>query len=142
MISSSRSSDEHSSLRGEGSSTLQVLQAAVELLDHWGGVRPGPLSERLEERAGLQQMFCCLTVSPTWALLGLSDTEFCVKVVVQAVVACPEPEHDHLLSSWKQVVWVCSVVAGMLLHPFLLLFGLNDGLGFKKAGRPVLLSLR
>ena len=47
--SSFRSSDGYSSLCDESSSTPQVLQAAVDLPGHWGGVGPGPLSERLSQ---------------------------------------------------------------------------------------------
>ena len=59
----------------------------------------------------------------------------------QAVVACPEPEDDYLLSSSQQVVRVCSVVAWMLLLPLVLQLGLDDGPGFGVAGRSVHLLL-
>ena len=78
--SSFRSSDGHSSLCDESSSTLQVLQTAVELPGHWGGVGPGPLSERLVKWAGLQQMFCCLVASLAGVLLCVADVEFCVYI--------------------------------------------------------------
>ena len=67
--SSSRSSDRQRSFLDEGGRSLQVLQATVELLGHCLVVRPYPLSERLVEGAGLEQMFCCLTSSPAGALL-------------------------------------------------------------------------
>ena len=40
-------------------------------------------------------MFCCLTISTTRALLCVADVEFGIQVIVEAVVACPEPEHCH-----------------------------------------------
>ena len=78
LLSSFRSSNGHPSLCDECSSMPQVLQAAVELPGHWGGVGPGPLSECLVEWAGLQQMFCCLAASLAGALLCVADAEFCV----------------------------------------------------------------
>ena len=48
-------------------------------------------------------MFCCLTASTARALLCMADAEFGVQVIVEAVVACPEPEHCHLFPSYN--VW-------------------------------------
>ena len=53
------------------------------------------------EGAGLKQMFCCLATSPAGALLCLANAELGVQVMVEAVVSCPEPEDDHLFSSWQ-----------------------------------------
>ena len=44
-------------------------------------------------------MFCCLTASSARALLCMADVEFGIQVIVEAVVACPEPEHCHLFLS-------------------------------------------
>ena len=44
-------------------------------------------------------MFCCLAASTARALLCMADAEFIIQVIVEAVVACPEPEHSHLFSS-------------------------------------------
>ena len=44
-------------------------------------------------------MFCCLTASTARALLCMADAEFRIQVMVEAVVACPEPEHCHLFPS-------------------------------------------
>ena len=63
------------------------------------GVWPDFLSEWLVERAGLQQMFCCLTTSTSRALFCMADAEFRIQVMIEAVVACPEPEHCHLFLS-------------------------------------------
>ena len=41
-------------------------------------------------------MFWCLTASTARALLCMADVEFGIQVMVEAVVACPEPEHCHL----------------------------------------------
>ena len=38
-------------------------------------------------------MFCCLTASTAKALLCMADAVFGLHVIVEAVVACPEPEH-------------------------------------------------
>ena len=38
-------------------------------------------------------MFCCLTASTAKALLCMANAEFGIQVIVEAVVACPEPEH-------------------------------------------------
>ena len=59
-------------------------------------VWPDSLSEQLIEWAGLQQMFCCLTASTARALLCMADVEFRIQVMVEAVVACPGPDHCHL----------------------------------------------
>ena len=37
-------------------------------------------------------MFCCLTASTARALLCRADVEFGIQVIVEAVMACPEPE--------------------------------------------------
>ena len=78
VISSSSSSlsDGNSSLLNEGGSTSQVPQATVELAGYGSVVWPDSLSEWLVDRAGLQQMFCCLlpvlqghcSVWPMWSL--------------------------------------------------------------------------
>ena len=44
-------------------------------------------------------MFCCLTAGTTRALLCMADAEFKIEGMVEAVVACPEPEHCHLFPS-------------------------------------------
>ena len=44
-------------------------------------------------------MFCCLTASTARALICMANTEFGIQVIVEAVVACPEPEHCHLFTS-------------------------------------------
>ena len=44
-------------------------------------------------------MFCHLTASTERALTCMADAEFGIQVVVEAVVACPEPEHSHLFPS-------------------------------------------
>ena len=44
-------------------------------------------------------MFCCLTASTAKALLCMADAKFGIQVTVEAVVACPEPEHCHLFPS-------------------------------------------
>ena len=82
-------------------------------------------------------MFCCLTASLTGALLRVADTEFGEHVVLQAIVPCPEPEYGYLLTTGQQIVWVCTVVVWMLVFPLGLLFGLDDGLGFRVASKPV-----
>ena len=61
--------------------------------------------------------------------------------MLQAVGACPEPENGYLLMSSWQVVWISTVVVWMLAFPLGLLLGLDDGLGFRVAGRPVYLLL-
>ena len=55
-------------------------------------------------------MFCCLTASNARALLCMADVEFRMQVVVEAVVACPEPEDCHLFPSCQKVVGVSLVV--------------------------------
>ena len=59
-------------------------------------VWPDSLSEWLVEGAGLQQMVCCMAASTARALLCIAYAEFRIQVMVEAVVACPEPEHCHL----------------------------------------------
>ena len=44
-------------------------------------------------------MFCCLTASTARALLCIANVEFRIQVIVEVVVACPEPEHCHLFPS-------------------------------------------
>ena len=41
-------------------------------------------------------MFCCLTASTGRALLCIANAEFGIQVIVEAVMACPEPEHRPL----------------------------------------------
>ena len=74
--SSSRSSDGNCSLLNEGGSASQVPQASVELVGCGSVVWPDSLSEWLVDRAGLQQMFCCLTASTTRALFSMANAEF------------------------------------------------------------------
>ena len=62
-------------------------------------VWPDPLSEWLIDGAGLQQMFCCVTASTARALLCMASAGFGMQVIVEAAVACPEPEHCHLFPS-------------------------------------------
>ena len=85
----------------EGGSALQVPQAAVELAGYGSVVWPDSLSEWLVivDGAGLQQMFCFLTASTARALLCTADVVFGIQMIVEAVVACPEPEHCHLFLS-------------------------------------------
>ena len=97
--SSSRSSDGNSSLLNEGGSASQVPQASVELQGHGSVIWPDSLSEWLVDGAGLQQMLCCLTASTARALLCIASAEFGIQVIVEEVVACPEPEHCHLFTS-------------------------------------------
>ena len=80
------------------------------------------------EGAGLQQLFCCLTASTARVLLSMANGEFRIQVMVEAVVACPEPEHYHLFPSGWQVVGVSLVVLWVLMPPLPVLFGLEDGL--------------
>ena len=44
-------------------------------------------------------MFCCLTASTTRARLCMANAEFGIQVIVEAVVACPEPEYYNLFPS-------------------------------------------
>ena len=44
-------------------------------------------------------MFCCLTASAARALLRMANAEFGIQVIVEVVVACPEPEHCYLFPS-------------------------------------------
>ena len=44
-------------------------------------------------------MFCCLTASTARALLCKANEEFGIQVIVEAVVASPDPEHSHLFPS-------------------------------------------
>ena len=44
-------------------------------------------------------MLCCLTASTARALFCMADGEFGIQVIVEAVVACPEPEQCHLFLS-------------------------------------------
>ena len=96
---SSFSSDGNSSLLNEGGSTLNVPQATVELVGYRSVVWPDSASEWLVDRAGLQQMLCCLIASTARALLCMADAQFRIQVIGEAVVDCPEPEHSHLFPS-------------------------------------------
>ena len=49
-------------------------------------------------------MFCCLTASTAKALLCIADVDFGIQVIVEAVVACSEPEHCHLFPSGQRRV--------------------------------------
>ena len=73
-------------------------------------------------------MFCCLTASTARALLCIANVEFGIQVIVEAVVACPEPEHCHLFPSGEQVVGISLVVPWVLVPPVAVLLGLEDGL--------------
>ena len=44
-------------------------------------------------------MFCCLTASTTRALLCMANAEFGIQLIVEAAVACPEPEYCYLFLS-------------------------------------------
>ena len=78
--SSFHSSDGHSSLCDESSSTPQVLQADVELPGHWGGVGPGPLSEH-PSWSGQDCSSCCVVwLRLAGALICVADAEFCVHI--------------------------------------------------------------
>ena len=44
-------------------------------------------------------MFCCLTASTTRALLCMTNAEFGIQVIVEAVVACPKPEYCNSYKS-------------------------------------------
>ena len=50
-------------------------------------------------------MCCCLTASTARALLCMTEAEFGIQAKLEAVAACPEPEHCRLFLS---VVWVMS----------------------------------
>ena len=78
---------------------MQVPQASVQLAGYGSVIWPDSLSEWLVDGAGLQQMFFCLTASTARALLCMVNVEFGIQVIVEAVVACPEPEHCHLFPS-------------------------------------------
>ena len=86
-------------------------------------------------------MFCCLTASTARALLCIANSEFGIHVIVEEVVACPEPEHRQLLPSGLQVVGVSLVVPWVLVLPLAVLLGLEDGLHFRVAGGPIHLLL-
>ena len=83
----------------EGGSASQVPQASIELAGYGSAVWPDSLSEWLVDGAELQQMFCCLTASTARALLCIANAEFGIQVIVEAVVACAEPEHCYLFPS-------------------------------------------
>ena len=53
-VTSSRSSEENTSLHDEGGSASQVPQATVELAGYWSVVWPDSLSEWLVDGTGLQ----------------------------------------------------------------------------------------
>ena len=62
-----------------------------------------PMSLLFVRQMDTQQMFCCLVASLAGALVCVADAEFCVQMMVQAVVACPESEYRDLLSSsWSK----------------------------------------
>ena len=44
-------------------------------------------------------MFCCLTASTARALLSIADAELRIQVIIEAVVACPEPDYCHVFPS-------------------------------------------
>ena len=44
-------------------------------------------------------MFCCLTASTARALLYIAGADLRIQVIVEVVVACPEPEPCHLFPS-------------------------------------------
>ena len=69
-------------------------------------------------------MFCSLTASTARALLCMASAEFGIQVIVEAVVACPEPEHCHLFPSSQQIVGVSLVVPWVLVPPLAVLLGL------------------
>ena len=62
-------------------------------------------------------------------------------MIVEAVVACPEPEHGHLFPSGWQVIGVILVVLWVLVPPLAVLHGLEDGLHLRVAGGPIHLLL-
>ena len=86
-------------------------------------------------------MFCCLTASIARALLCMADEVFGIQMIVEAVVACPEPEHSHLFASGYQVAGVSLVVPWVLVPPLASLLGLEDGLRLRVAGGPIHLLL-
>ena len=94
--SSFHSSVGNPSVLDEGGRASQVPRAIIELVGYGSVIWPDSLSEWLIEGAGLQQMFCCLTASTARALLCMAIAEFRIQVMVEAVVACSEPEHCYL----------------------------------------------
>ena len=96
---SSRSSDGNSTLLDEGGSASQVPQATVDFAGYGSVVWSDSLSEQLVEGVEPQQVFCYLTASAARALFSMADAEFGIQVIVEALVACPEPEHCHLFPS-------------------------------------------
>ena len=66
----------------------------------------------------------------------MADVEFGIQVIVEVVVAYPEPEHCYLFLSGLQVVGVSLVVPWVLTPPLAVLLGLEDGLHLRVADRP------
>ena len=56
-------------------------------------------------------MFCCLTASTARTLLCMANAGFGIQVIVEAVVACPEPEHCCLFPSGSRGQPCCTVGA-------------------------------
>ena len=54
-------------------------------------------------------------------------------------MACPESRHCYLRPSGKQVLGVSPVEPWLLVPQLTVLFGLEDGLHFRVAGRPIYL---
>ena len=120
--SSSRSSDGNSSLLDEGGSALQVPQATVQLAGYGSVVWLESLSEWLVDRAGLQQMFCCLTASTVRALLcnGWCGLEYRLGLWRAELCSCGFWKLMWGWNSWLVVRWArcpawCSVVGSILL---------------------------
>ena len=65
----------------EGGSALKVPQNVIQRANLWDVVWPGSISECLTGRAGLQQMFYCLTASFAAALLHMTEAEFEIEMV-------------------------------------------------------------
>ena len=57
-------------------------------------------------------MFCCLTAKIARTLLCMANAEFRIQVMVEVVVACPEPEYCHLFPSGYKIVGVKSCCTG------------------------------
>ena len=62
-------------------------------------------------------------------------------MVFKVVVTCPEPEYGYLLVARQQIAWVCTIEMRILMLPFCLLLGLDDGFCFGVAGGPICLIL-
>ena len=63
------------------------------------------------------------------------------QVISESIVACSEPKYGHLLMASKQVVWIVSVVVGVVLFKKILLFGLYNRFNFRICGGSVILSI-